>query len=187
MRQMHMRNSETVSLKGMYHDILRNPRGEVIWDRGWVNNTIVVNCRRVLASFMAGNPLAIGIVGLRLGAGLEQWDVTPPGPSEPNRTALVDGEPYTVAKGDLKLDFLEGGIPTGDPAVPTNRLQIFARLGPHIPDWGVTGTSHLTSSLREFGLVGSLNGEVVLLNYVVHPVITKDPESTLERTIWLVF
>jgi hypothetical protein len=179
-----MGTSETVSLKGMYHDVLRNPRGEVIWDRGWVNNTIVVDCRRVLASFMAGGPTALGIEGLQLGAGLEQWDETPPGLSDPNRTSLVDGDPWTVPKAELKFDFLDGGTVTTE---PTNRLQIFARLGRHVPDWGVMGTSHITSSLREFGLVGRLNGEVVLLNYVVHPVITKDPESTLERTIWLVF
>ena len=26
-----------------------------------------------------------------------------------------------------------------------------------------------------------------LINYVTHPAIVKDPTSTLERTIWLVF
>ena len=27
----------------------------------------------------------------------------------------------------------------------------------------------------------------VSINYVTHPAIVKDPTSTLERTIWLVF
>jgi len=41
--------------------------------------------------------------------------------------------------------------------------------------------------LREFGLIASLDGVPVLINYRTHPAIAKDPVSTLERTIWLVF
>jgi hypothetical protein len=46
---------------------------------------------------------------------------------------------------------------------------------------------HSAPTLREFGLVATLNGSEVLLNYRTHPAIAKDPVSTLDRTIWLVF
>ena len=45
----------------------------------------------------------------------------------------------------------------------------------------------MSGSLGEFGLVGQLNGVETLINYVTHPVIVKDPLSTLTRTVWLVF
>jgi hypothetical protein len=184
-----MATSEILTLEGMYHDVLRDPRGGVIWDRGWRKNAIVVNCRRLLASFLAERRFpdddtraALGISGLSLGAGLETWDQTPPAAPDPSRTGLVDQVPFVLDRDDLQIDFLDGGNVT---TTPTNRLQIFARLGQNKPSW--PNASHLTSSLREFGLVGSLDGQPVLLNYVIHPVITKDPFSTLERTIWLVF
>jgi hypothetical protein len=44
-----------------------------------------------------------------------------------------------------------------------------------------------TATLREFGLVGKLGGSTVLINEVRHAAIVKDPESTLVRTIQLVF
>jgi len=183
-----MPTNDTVNLEGMYHDVLRDPRGRVIWDRGWKKNAIVVNCRRVLAALLANAPTdewpaVFGIEGLQIGAGSEQWDQFPPTAPDPNRTALVDANPHLILKDDLQIDFLDGSNPTD---TPTNRLQIFARLGAGVPPWPGDG-NHLTSSLREFGLVGQLAGQRVLLNYVIHPVITKDPFSILERTLWLVF
>jgi hypothetical protein len=35
--------------------------------------------------------------------------------------------------------------------------------------------------------VGRLNSTDVMINHVRHVAIAKDPTSTLERTIWLVF
>jgi hypothetical protein len=56
-----------------------------------------------------------------------------------------------------------------------------------VPPWPDGLPQHPAPSLREFGLVGQLNATPVLINYVSHPAIVKDPTSTLERTIWLVF
>ena len=182
---MPISESPTVTLHGLYHDVLRDPRGDVIWDRGWNKNAIVKTCRSLLASFMAGTGPALGIDGVLLGAGLPSWDqdVGKPSPDTlPERTALFDANPYKFPKSELKIDFLDGGTVT---TTPTNRIQIFAKLGPGVPSW--PDGNHVTSNLREFGLVGTLGGNPVLLNYVMHPVITKDPASTLERTIWLVF
>ena len=165
------------ALSGMYRDVLRDAYGQVLWDRGWRKNAIVVDCHRLLAAFMRGNPTTVlGIQGLQVGAGNPVWDQSPPLPPNPSQTALVDPQPFTVPLSAIKIDFLDGGnVASG----PTNAIQIIATLAPNMPNPSRT--------LREFGLVGQLNGNTVLINYVTHTAIAKDPASTLERTIWLTF
>jgi len=180
-----MRGTESVAseLKGLYRDVLRDARGGVVRDSGWHPNVIVADCRRLLAAFLHGSPAtALGIQGLQVGAGLPAWDLTGTPAPDPSQTVLVDPQPFTVPLASLKMDFLQGATVT---TTPTNRLQIVATLGPNMPPW--PDATHSSSTLREFGLVGQLNGQPVLLNCVRHPAITKDPFSSLDRTIWLVF
>lgn len=175
-----MATSETVTegLHGMFRDVLRDAGGRVTWDSGWQKNVIVTDCRRLLAGFMRGAPASAGIQGLQVGRGDPNWDVTgPPAPVD-TQAALVDAAPFTVPRAQLQVDFLAGAAVSG---APTNRLQIVATLGPGVPPWLPAPT------LREFGLVAQLAGGNVLINYRTHPAIAKDPVSTLERTIWLVF
>jgi hypothetical protein len=175
----------TVNLRGMYRDVLRDARGRVTWDSGWRENAIVTDCRRLLAGFMLGEANTLGIQGLQVGAGLDTWD-SPPGPPAPSsgQMALVDPHPHTVSAfpGVLEIHYLQNGTTTSS---PTSRLQIAATLGPGVPAW--PDPNHPTSTLREFGLIGQLDGATVLINYITHPAIAKDAASTLERTIWLVF
>lgn len=183
-----MSEHPTAALRGEYHDVLRDKDGAVIWDRGWKSNAIVGDCRRLLAAFMRGGPDTNGLLGLRVGAGLDAWDTTGPPPATSGQTALVDPNPFTLeyhpgAPGNtVTIDFLDGGTVSG---TPTNRLQIQANLGTQQPNW--PDNNHPTSNLREFGLVAQLGTATILINYVTHPVIAKDPASTLERTIWLTF
>jgi hypothetical protein len=183
-----MSNTDVVvaNLQGMYRDVLRDATRRVRWDRDWRKNAIVTDCRRLLAGFMRGAPTGtLGIQGLQVGTGLAAWDQPPgPPPARPGQASLVDPHPFTVSVADLKIDFLALTSDTVS-ADPTNRLQIVASLGPGVPSW--PDANHATSTLREFGLVGQLDGATVLLNYVTHAAIVKDPTSTLERTIWLVF
>ena len=173
--------SPTIQLHGMYRDVLRGPDGNVLFDRGWKKNAIATDCRRLLASFTRGSP-ALGVQGLAVGSGLGAWDGgVPPAPS-PAQTALVDPHPFILASVDLTIDFLDSGVVT---SIPTNQLQIVASFGPGAPPW--PDGNHVAASLREFGLMGELDGSPALINYITHPVIHKDPTSTLERTIWLVF
>ena len=179
-----MRERVTADLYGMFRDVLRDRTGRVVWESGWVKNVIVTDCRRLLAGFMRGAPTTVfGIQGLQVGAGNALWDA-PPGPPVPSagQVALVDPSPFTVPLASLQLSYLSG---TSVSATPTDRLQIFATLGPGVPPWP-DGT-HASSTLREFGLVAQLDGNPVLINYRTHPAIPKDPFSTLERTIWLTF
>jgi hypothetical protein len=172
----------TVKLHGMYCDVLRGPDGRVIWDRGWTSNTIVTAFRNLLATFVGGVSPTVGIQGLRVGQGVDAWDTTGPPAPTPAQTALVDPNPYLAPKAALQINYLSGGSVSTS---PTNRLQIVATLGPNMPSW--PDPNHVAANLREFGLVGTLNGVETLMNYVTHPVIVKDPSSTLTRTIWLVF
>lgn len=171
----------TVELRGMYHDVLTDREGRIVWDRGWCRNTIVTDCRSLLAGLMGGPVASLGIQGLRVGQGLDAWDLTSPPTPTPAQKAMVDPNSFLV-KGTLKIDFLDAGTVTNK---PTNRLQIVATLGPNVPSW--PDANHASGNLREFGLVGKLGPDETLINYVTHPVIVKDPASTLTRTIWLIF
>lgn len=179
-----MRESVTVGLYGMFRDVVRDASGRVTWESDWVKNVIVTDCRRLLAGFMRGAPTAaLGIQGMQVGAGSPLWDA-PPGPPVPSpaQVALVDPSPFTVPPASLTMSYLAG---TAVSVTPTDRLQIFATLGPGVPPW--PDGSHSSSTLREFGLVARLDGVPVLINYRPHAAIPKDPFSTLERTIWLTF
>lgn len=179
---MPMSEEAAGGLQGIYHDVLRDPDGRVIWDRGWKRNAIVKNCRQLLAGFMGGTHQSLGIQGLRVGQGIEAWDLGAPPTPTPTQTALVDANPFLVPRGSLQIDFLDNGVVTN---TPTNQLQIVATLSANQPTW--PDDHHATGNLREFGLVGKLNGNETLINYVTHPVIVKDSASTLTRTIWLTF
>lgn len=170
------------SPRGLFRDRLIDPSGNIIWEKDWRSNTIVADCRRLLAAFVHGASTTMGIQGLLVGTGSDAWDTGgPPAPSG-SETQLLDSNPFLVGSANIQLDYLHGNTVS---ATPTNRLQVVATLGPGIPSW--PDGNHVTGNLREFGLVADLNGTPVLINYVTHSVIAKDTTSTLERTIWLVF
>lgn len=172
----------TTGLHGRWRDVIRDSSGAIINKPLVKPNTIVVDCRRILASFMAGAS-TLGIQGMLFGGGLSAWDGDGSPVASATQTELVDPNPFLVPTADLQIDFVDdmGAVVVG----PTNRLQIIANLGPGEPAW--PDANHVAGSLREFGLIGELNGSQALINYVIHPVINKDPASTLERTLWLVF
>ncbi|MBO0869182.1 MAG: hypothetical protein J2P15_11495 [Micromonosporaceae bacterium] len=172
-------------LYGKFRDVLRDRAGSIVWDRGWVRNAIVVDCRRLLAGFMRGAPTATqGVLGLQVGAGAPSWDTAGTPAPTANQVALVDAQPFTLPRSQLQLDFIDPATGAVS-AQPTGTLQVKAVLGPGVPNW--PDANHPTSTLREFGLAAQLNGATVLINYRTHPAIAKDPASTLERTVWLVF
>ena len=122
------------------------------------------------------------IFALRVGAGDPAWDAIATPPPSSATVNLVDLNFYDHTT--LIFEYID---PASDTVVaaPTNKLQIRAQLGPHMPNW--PDANHTTGTLREYGLVARLNGSDTLINYRTHAAIAKDPTSTLERTIWLVF
>jgi len=185
-----MRNEESSALgmRGFYRDVLYDARGMRTWDSQWRRNTIVIDGRRLLGGFMRGEAGTAGIQGMSLGAGDPAWDALPEGvPPNVNplvNTSLQDANPYLVADSALKLDYLDP-VSGAVSIAPTNRLQIVATLGPHVPNW--PDGNHPDGTLREFALVGQLDGASVLINNVRHVAIPKDPLTTLVRTVQLVF
>jgi hypothetical protein len=172
-----------IGLIGVYRDVRRDPEGRVTRDSGVRANVIVGDCRRLLAGFMRGAPTTVsGIAGIKVGAGLATWDQTGTPPPSAATTALVDPNPLVVPVASLTLNYLTGANVSG---LPTNRLQIVATLAPGVPPW--PDAHHVDATLREFGLFGRLDGADVLIDYVAHPAIIKDPASTLDRTVWLIF
>jgi hypothetical protein len=175
---------EGPALQGQYRDVLQDGDGRVTWEAPWRKNVIVDGCRRLLAGFMHGGESAGGIIGLRVGAGLAAWDAAPPPAPAPTVEKLVDPGYFTVEPSNLAIDYLEPATDNVS-AKATSRIQVVATLGPGVPTW--PDAQHTTITLREFGLVGKLGADEVLVNYRIHPAIAKDPTSTLVRTIWLVF
>ncbi|MBD2896966.1 hypothetical protein amrb99_59190 [Actinomadura sp. RB99] len=170
-------------IAGYYRDVLLDRGGRVTWADRVRKNVVVADCRRLLTGFLHGSgTAAAGITGLQVGKGDPAWDLPAgPPPVTASQAALVDRHPFTVPRTSLRIDYLTGSTVT---AAPTNKLQIVATLGPGVPDW--PDTDHTDATLREFGLVGALDGATVLIDYVIHPAIPRDRTSTLQRTIWLV-
>ena len=166
--------------KGLYHDRTCTAHGQII-DREWRSNLIVDRCRFLIAGFMRGDGSA-GIQRLKIGRGLESWDIEPPDP--PSRTAqqLTDSSPFEIVIGLSEIEYLDqtDAVTTG----PSNRIQITVTLGENAPP---VAAGETTYPLREFGLFGEFEGEEFMINYVRHPVIQKPMGDSLIRTIRLVF
>ena len=186
----------TTEVHGMYRDVVTSG-AVVISDSGWKKNLILNGFRTLLASFAHGKsaapPLsdALGIHEVRFGIGLPAWDAALPA-ADTTRTALTDPSPFAVPRllpplpgmpnPNFSVTFIQGNVVS---ASETNVVEITATLPVGSPPWPDGG--HATSTLREFGLVGRLDGMDVLLNHVAHTGIAKDPGTTLTRTIRLVF
>ncbi|MGW4229498.1 hypothetical protein ACWEF9_09485 [Streptomyces sp. NPDC004980] len=177
--------SSTPPLTGKYRDMLLGPSGQIFWDSGIRTNVIAADCRRLLCGFLHGGSTSTnGITGMQVGKGQDSWDQPPgPPPASASQDKLVDLHPFTVPAAELDIDYLFGDVVTD---TPTNRLQIVATLGSNQPNWP-DPPHHTDRTLREFGLVGQLDNQPILIDYVIHPAIPRDPLSTLQRTIWLVF
>jgi hypothetical protein len=169
-------------MKGIYRDMLKGPDNELLFDSGWVSNTIVDSCRVLLAEFMSSDSSA-GIIHLAVGQGLAEWDASgPPAPNPATTTALIAGHIPPIGVADLDMVYLNNadGVVVG----PTNRLQITATLAPGYPP---ALPSLTTYPLREFGLFGSAGGTTYMINCIRHPVIHKDEAASLIRVIRLYF
>ncbi len=175
-------DSAGISIKGIYRDLLKEANGQVLYDSGWVPNTIVERCRILLAGFMKNEP-SNGIQFLAVGRGLNAWDISgAPAPDTKTTTDLVTRFEPTIAVAELGLVYLdEGANAVGG---PTNRLQVTATLPPGYP---VPISPLSTYPLREFGLFGRFGGIDFMINSIRHPVIHKDAAATLIRVIQLHF
>lgn len=166
--------------KGLYHDRIIIPKDCII-DLGWHSNIIVDRCRHLLAAFMKGDPSS-GIQALKVGKGATSWDDMPPETPLKTIEQLTDSNPVDIPVDSANIIYLDAaGNPT---AGPTHRLKITVTLAPGTPPVESGETSY---PLREFGLFGQFGSEEYMIDYVRHPVINKQVDDTLERTVYLIF
>jgi hypothetical protein len=175
---------ETISnsIKGIYRDILKGLNGNIIYDSGWVYNTIVDGCRMLLAGFIKNEPTN-GIQYLAVGQGNKVWDTDgAPVPDPLITTDLVDKYSPPIDFSELSLVYLDEN--DAEVPGPTSRLQITATLAPGYP----APISPLTTyPLREFGLFGKFDRTDYMINCIRHPVIHKDASASLIRVVRLYF
>lgn len=175
------------SMKGIYRDILKGSKNNIIYDSGWVSNTIVDNCRNLLAAFMK-NDQPKGIQFLAVGQGKKEWDTTGAPPPESSVTQLEDPNPYKIQVDDIDFNLVYLNENDVEVDGPTNRLQITATLGHNEPPAVASVSSY---PLREFGLFGQYFDGTKYHEYMIdcirHPVIHKDVSATLIRVVRLYF
>ncbi len=164
------------ALRGMYRDTLFDAEDRLVFDSGWVSNTIVETGRILLASFMKGEQDIGGICWMKVGKGLAAWGNKP---EQPAVTATDLRAPYSKKVPiDSKQDIFyldEKNNPTGQ---PTRRLEIRVVMGQDFPE------KDKTSDLREFGLFSK---DLRMINCVYHPLIQKAAPETLIRVVRLFF
>ena len=174
------------NLRGMYRDTLFNSENRLVFDSGWTSNTIVFNCRVLLASlfasFMKGEPV-LGEGYMKVGWGSEDWrsgDLVQPAASQ---DVLVNEYRNKIVKIDSIRYLYEDNSPYLDENnEPYNRLEIKVTLGKNFPN----ESGH--SDLREFGLFGKQKDKKErMINCVNHPLIQKAETDTLIRVVRLVF
>lgn len=168
-------------LKGIYRDLVKEPDGRIIHDSGWVHNTIVEQCRILLAGFMRNDP-SDGIQYLAVGQGLAAWDDDGTPAPDPAATGLVTPYSPPIPAGELTMSYLDET--NNEVSAATSRLQITAIMEPGYP---VPLAPLTTYPLREFGLFGRFGGTDYMINSIRHPLIHKDETATLIRMIRLYF
>jgi len=167
------------NLRGMYRDTLFNSENRLVFDSGWTSNTIVNNCRVLLASFMKGEWDA-GISYMKVGKGSDTWSGIPVQP-DVNQTDLLDAYLETIPISSASIEYLDVDNASTSTTGPTNRLEIKVSLDKGFPN--KTGISNL----REFGLFSKRNKDELMINCVNHPLIQKEETDTLIRVIRLIF
>lgn len=163
-------------LRGMYRDTLFDSATRLVFDSGWISNTIVENGRILLASFMKGEPNIDGIYLMKVGKGLDAWSNQP---EQPAVSATDLTAPYSNnVLIDSKQDIFYLDEKNNQTVEPTRRLEIRVVLGQDFP------VKSETSKLREFGLFSK---DLRMINCVYHPLIQKAASETLIRVVRLFF
>ena len=173
----------TGPIKGIYHDVLYGPDGQIIEDRGWRANTIVNDCRLLLAEFMRGGTTsgtnAFGLQYMLVGQGpTQRGSETDVVSADANETRTKLDAPYAQQIAPLVIAYLDDN--DNVIARPSPRLQITATLGVNLPTTGEW-------QLCEFGLFAQIAGSIRMINYVRHVRIDKPSGTTLERVVRLYF
>jgi hypothetical protein len=164
------------ALRGMYRDTLFDEQNRLVFDSGWISNTIVENGRILLAAFMKGEQNIGGICWMKVGKGLEAWGNNP---EQPETTLTNLETPYSKkVKIDPETDISYLDDKNNKTDRPARRLEVRVVMGQDFPE------KDKTSDLREFGLFSK---DLRMINCVHHPLIQKAASETLIRVVRLIF
>lgn len=156
----------TISLNGIFKDLLYTYEGELISQRDWRSNTIVYSSLDLIANLLKNNPRMCGILYWAVGEGSEDWDENPR-ESDPNTKKLV------------KEIYRKPIHPEKDILYHEDRkiLEINAEFR----------LDEAVGTLREFGLFGgdatSESNTGLMINYKIHPKIVKTNVDILKRKL----
>jgi hypothetical protein len=162
-------------MKGRYCDSIFTAANLPVFAGSWRSNTIVDSAWRLICGLLVNQPGLTGIRYLAVGAGEESWDGNPQ--TGADRTVSLANESARIAILPGDIEYLDhNGVAT---KMPTPWIEINVKAS--WPDRSM--------QLREFGLVGGdatgQAGSGLLINYVVHPLMTLAPGDTLTRRIRL--
>lgn len=172
------------TLRGIYRDCLIHANGETV-ATDWRPNTIVRNCRVLLAGCLRGDFPEIKLE-LSVGRGRDDWDENEPGKAAESVQGLEQAHTPALGRESLQIDYLDEGTQSD---VPQPALQIIATLPPGYPPALPDLDSY---PLREFGVFGAVTQNAgtatektlrYMVNCIRHPVIHKNAAATLIREV----
>ena len=170
-----------IPIQGMWRDTYEWADGRRLigpWKRNQIQNAAPILVGGLLRR--AGElafPGFTGITYIGYGSGNVSWDITPPVQDAADTTLTLEYFRKIVPNTDLF--FLDPLAAPGSAPVagPTRRVGFVGTL---LPAEG-------NGSLREFGLFGGLASGTLdsgtILNWIVHPLITKDATLTITRNV----
>ncbi len=157
-------------------------RIETEWVKNQIQNTApVFACALFRRAGENAFPGFGGVSHIGIGSGNVAWDITPPTQDENDTTLTAEFFRKVILESDMA--FLDPTLPAGSPAIvgPSRKLGITVTLLP----------AESNGSLREFGLFGGLaTGALdsgIIMNWIVHSLITKDATLTIIRNIEIEF
>lgn len=164
-------------IQGIYRDQVRDSRGHLVSDSGWLPNTIVDKAWPLIAGLLKNQPKLSGIRFWAVGAGSPEWDHNHVA-ADPEASRLYKEIHRLGIKREQIIYLDENGA---EAPKPTTRIEISASF-----TW-----PGQDQTLREFGLFGGNASKIknsgYLINYVIHPRIELKAGDTLTRRLRLSF
>lgn len=161
-------------MRGTYRDVVREPRGRMLADTGWRENTIVDSAWPLIAGLLKNDPGLRGILFWAVGVGRAAWD-TAHASVDTGAVRLVDEvDRLAVAAGAMHYV----GANANPSLAPTACIEV-----------GAAFTWRQDRVLREFGVFGGdatpARGSGTLINHVIHPRMEIAAGRTLTRRLRL--
>ena len=184
-------------ITGIYRDQLVDATGQVSYDSGWNNNTIMDSFHVLLARLIKHEDALFKTGKRALVMRFGEFDGSLPNPTTVSSSNEKLVNVYKNDKDDKVFELVEepgdknqlsvAYLNTNDSEQtnPVNRLQITAILGPYQPKNAVCNLGEFATYIRFTN--GNGTSDDYIINHVRHPKISKAPTDTLIRQIRFTF